>query len=438
MKFVQTAALCAACVFTLSVGPAGAATFPTKLFLSSDGLALSSVPGRHVLSRTIQVDRTQGKALATWTASSDQDWLTVTPSGATGDSLTVKASAKHLAADQFYLANVTVTTEDGFSDTETLRVGLWVGSTAPGTVALDQSGTNIATNPVAPIAYIADGDSIQEYNVYTGAKVGTLKKVAPSVGYLEVSSDGGTLFAADTTHYKIIALDPNTGAVLGTYSVGFDNSFSFDIAYTRPYGQPALVVAGQWPDINGRIIAYPSGEQLATGIAPDLVAATPDGHTVFSVMSNSSPGTIYGYRVKLNHSALALESIGSLRLDASNCQDLAISHDGKHVYPACGAPYEFDVYSGKTLSQVQTLPASAYPNNIEIDSFDRAVGGINDAFNQYDVYVYNQKGNSLGNIPTYASGQQPGAMKVSGDGTRVINITDPFFQPQTLMIRNMP
>jgi hypothetical protein len=425
----------------MSAVPSEAVTFPNKLYLSSDGLALSFVPGRRVLVRAVKVSLTNSKIPAAWTASSDQSWLTVTPSGTTGDMLRVEAHVFGLPRNQFYLANVTVSTTDGLTDTETLRVGLWVGSSATGLVTLQQNALAIATNPVTPIAYVTDGGiSIQEYNVYTGALVGTLDKVAPTIGYMEVSSDGRTLFAADTTNYKIIALDADSGALIARYNVGYDISDGFNMAYARPYGHPALYLAGG-PKA-GRIIAYPSGEDLAIGIAPDYpdyVAVSPDGRVVFSVLTDLNPSELYGYNVKLKNDGLSLVEIGEPAIEGENCQDLAVSRDDKRVYTACGWPYYFDTYSTKTLKRVKELAAGPYPDNVEVDINDDVVAGISGAYEQDDIFVFNSKGSSRGKVATAEGNSQPDVMKVSGDATRVIQATGAVYNnSQILTIRNMP
>jgi hypothetical protein len=434
MKFAFVAALlCAGSVAVLGGTPAAALSFPTKLFLSQDGLGLVKVPGHRMLTKTIQVTRTAGHAAASWTASSDQPWLSVTPSGTTGGKLKVTADVNGLAADQFYSANVTVATNGAdFTDSETLHIGLWIGSTKPGLVELQQTVASVATNPVSPIAYVTDGgSSVVEYNVYSGAIVGTFKKVAPTIGDMEVSSDGATLFAADTTNYKIVALDANTGAVLGKYAIGSSLSYGQNMVYARPFGQPAIFASG------GPAIAYPSGDKLVDSIPNLALAATSDGHELFGVTIGESPGTLYSYSLKLKHDALTMSANGNTIINGENCQDLAVSLDGKHVYPACGAPYEFDVYDGRTLGQVQTLPANSYPNNIEIDQNDRVIGGLNGLYDQYDVYVYSQKGRLIGTVDTTDEsyyGSDSYTMKVSGDGGRLISVASSGY----LMFRSLP
>jgi len=443
MKIAHIAAAVGAGLLTTAcVTPGLAGTLPPKLFLSADGVALSSTPGKGVLKRSIEVDRTTGKAHAAWTASSDQSWLTVTASGTTGGKLTVEADTTGLAADQDYTADVTVSTDDGFTDSETLHVGLWIGSSKPGTVQIQQTVESIATNPVLPYAYVTDGGAnIKVYNVYSGAAVTTFRNVAPTLGSMDVSSDGATLFATDTTGYKIVALDAASGTVLSKYKVGYAIDGFFAMAYARPYGQPALYLG---PNGNGAggVIAYPSGDVLVSGGfgngGSNYLAVTPDGRSVYTVTMFLSPGSLYGYSLSANSKGFSVKSLDSLFDAGSNCRDLAVSRDGKHVYPACGAPYEFAVFDGKTLSQVQTLPAAPYPANVEIDTFDNAVGGIDGvAENNEDVFVYNQKGKARGTVSTPVQGEQQAALKVSGDSTRVVNATESF-GTQMLLFRNMP
>jgi hypothetical protein len=122
---------------------------------------------------------------------------------------------------------------------------------------------------------------------------------------------------------------------------------------------------------------------------------------------------------------------------------MAISPDGSHLYPACGAPYEFDVYDATTLAQVQTLPATNYPNNAVLDSNGDFVGGLNGIYDADDVYVYDPTGYLLGVVPTtsssYYEGQGNDLMAVSGDSSRVISATGAVYnRNQTLMFRNLP
>jgi hypothetical protein len=122
---------------------------------------------------------------------------------------------------------------------------------------------------------------------------------------------------------------------------------------------------------------------------------------------------------------------------------LAISPDGSNAYPACGWPYEFDVFDVDTLLQVQTLYATNYPNNAVIDSNGDFVGGLNGLYAASDVYVFDPTGFLLEAVPALsqgsAAGQQNNALATSGDSRRVVTATGAVYNAtQTLMFRNLP
>lgn len=432
MNFKSTALLCAA--FSLAAASqAEAAKFPIKLFLSSDGLALSSFPSKQVLKEKITVKRTQGKTKVTWTAASDQPWLSATSTGQTGDALTVTADPAQVKKDKSNLARVTISTSGGdFTDTETLYVGFWVSGKDPVTpLVVQQNGIALVANPVRPDVYVTDGSStVFGYNVYTGKLDSTWQTPAAKIGTMEVSSNGQALFVSDTQNKQIVALNTKTGAENAAFPIGYALSGWQNMVYARPFGQPALYLSG------GPILSVPKGKVLASGLSSNYLAVTPDGQSLYAVEIGIDPATLYNYSVAIGGAGLSVTPITSATISGENCQGFAVSHDGTHVYPACGWPYEFDVYDGQSLQQVQTLPAETYPNNAAIDENDNFVGGLDGIYQTYDVYVYDQKGNSVSEVDSDQSDlMQDGLMRVSGDGRRVLSIDE---SQTMLMFRTVP
>jgi len=276
-----------------------------------------------------------------------------------------------------------------------------------------------------------------EFNVYSGEPFAEIENVAPSIAALEISSDGRTLFVADSTNRRIIALDPANARLLGVYPLGYKLPYDFNMVFARPFGQPAIYASG------GPIIAFPSGARLAGGLPRNVVAVPPNGMSVFWLQRGGGPPTLYSRHVSLKNGAISLSPTKSVNSSWDNCNGLAVSQNGEHVYTACVAPDEFDVYDGNTLSKVQTLPAPFGPNNAVVDAENDFVGGTDGLDENYDVFVFNQSGCSLGAVPTiptkYGEGQQPSLMSVSGDCTRVISVTDvQLNSAQTLMFRTLP
>jgi hypothetical protein len=406
-----------------------ATTVIPKLFLSADGLGLSSFPSRNSLTETINVRRTDAGPPAAWTAVSDQPWLTVTSGGITEGPLTVEANPAGLEKDRTYTAKVTVSTNGGdFTDHETLYVGFWIGSQDPVKVNVAQTAvTGIVANPVEPFVYTTDGSgSIYKYNFYSGKLVGTITTVAPTLGVLEVSSDGRIIFAADTTNQRVLELRRD-GTQIG--SISLSGPVYQNMVYARPYGIPALFVT------NNSVFAVPSGKVLASGVPGNYIAVPPNGRSLFGVDVGVSPGTLYNYSLVPTKGQFELDLNNALFMDnpvSSNCQDLAVSRSGERVYPACGAPYEFDVYDGKTLNYVKKYNGIPYPNNVEVDVNGDLIGGVDG-----EIFVYNKtglKGKFIAN-----ESMQPADIKVSDDATRIVVVSGySYLGSQELSFYNSP
>jgi sugar lactone lactonase YvrE len=416
-----------------------------QLFIAEDGVALSRFPSRGDLTRTVQVRAVGNRMAVPWEAYSNAPWLAVTASGTTEGNLTLRANTAGLAKNTLYTATATVAAIGSPTDQAAVQVSLWLGSTDPVIVQLPQTVVSLATNPVAPLVYVsAGGSSVYVYNVYSGTLVATFTDVAPTVGNLVVDSSGARLFAVDTTNYRIVAVDTAGGTVLQTYDLigPIDSDFSF--AYARPEGVATLFAPNQ-PAIDVQTGGPVSASLGGTYTFYDgMVVATRDGSRLAIVERGLSPGSLYTYHVSSSGGQLTLTALQQqyFFLAGSNCQSLAISADGNRLYPACGAPYEFDVYAFDPLAQVQTLPAVPYPDGAVVDAKGDFVGSVNGLYQADDVFVYDPAGYLVGEVPTtnYSAAQGQGAnlVAVSGDSKRVITATGAPYGPQQLIFRNLP
>lgn len=418
------------------VATAAAAHF----FVAQNGVALSQFPSRSRLAAAVRVGTTQPVTPAgRWIADSSAPWLSVTRTGKTGQQLQLTADPTGLAPDTLYTATVTLRGTPGSSVTGSIpiRVSLWIGSSDPGNQIVDHEAVSLSANPVEPWVYVSDGSSnIDVFNVYSGQLIKSIR-VAPSIGTLQISSDGTELFAVDTTNYKIVGVDARSGRILKSYPLGGPIGSDFSFTYARPAGVPTLFAEGQ-PAIDvatGNHVSAPLTEPFPYD---PFITSTADGSHLAIVERGLSPGTLYSYTVISDNGQLTITPVNSSMIAGENCQDLAISPGGSRLYPACGAPYEFDVYDFASLQQVQTLAATNYPDNAEFDSNGDFVGGIDGMYADADVYVYNLQGYNLGTVPLleYAEAQQDTVMKISGDSTRVISgIWNPSNQ---ILFREMP
>jgi hypothetical protein len=425
-----------------STSPAAAAsTAWPRFFVAQDGVALSQFPSRSRLAAAVRVLATQPVATpGRWRASSSAAWLSVTPHGRTGQPLRLTADPTGLATDTLHSATITLRGTAGSSviGSISMRVSLWIGSSDPGNQTIDHDAVSLAANPVEPWVYVSDGSSnIDVFNVYSGRLVRSFTGVATSVGRLQTSSDGSELFAVDTTNYRIVALNAISGRILKRYALAGPISSDFSFAYARPAGISTLFAPGQ------AAIDVATGNQVSSPLTggffyDPFITSTADGSHLAIVERGLSPGSLYSYTVASDHGYLTITQVNGSALAGSNCPDVAISPDGSRLYPACGWPYEFDVYDFASLEQIQTLAATNYPNNAEFDSDGDFVGGLDGIYNPADVFVYDVSGHSLGTVPEieYAQSQGDALMQISGDSTRVISgMWNPGGQ---LMFREMP
>ena len=392
-----------------------------KLLVDGNGVALASTPGLSKLTSTVRVRDNLGLA-TNWTATSspNQSWLTVTPSGTAGGDLVLTANPSGLVTDSVNLATVTITSPDTtVENTETIREGLWVGSTTPApTTAINTAYNEVAADPIRPYAYVAGaGGNIQVYNVYTGLPGTPIISGASQVGALAISHDGSTLYVVDTSTLKIVPVNLDTYVAGTAWPLSGSPTYP-RIVYARTNGF-AFVLAG-----DGRVYDATSGAVLA----PTFFGAV-------SEIAVARNGTLFCAEIAcrtLDYTALrgGELSIGALRFliptdSPENRKDVAISNDAARIYLASGYPYYFLVFDGTTLNQLSTLAGDAYPNIVEVAADGRVFGGafFGSFTNDNDVWVYDAGGAPL-TTRQIAGLLLDRQLKISGDGIRMITLSD--------------
>jgi len=413
--------------------PVSAVIESERLLVPANGVALTNFPSRQLLSRAMTVTASRGRTGIGWTAQSDQPWLSVTPSGLVGDDLVVTADPAGLANDTVHLATVTLSSADpNISAGETIRVGLWSGSTDPVDVTVDD-GTVIAmaANPVEPWVYATNRTgSIQVYNVYSGALVTTFANVAPDeLGALTTSLDGRYVFAVTSNPWRALKLDATTGALVATYPnpplAGYFGDGRTGLAYARPAGRDVL-----WTPF-GPIFDVTTGQPLAfqtTGIAPsrgDYLVTPPAGQRIVSFDLNSSPQSLYTSAIDyspLNGGTLVWSEFRSSRLGAS---EICISPDGSRTYG--GGDEDGTIREASTLAALGTVGG---PFSIRCGWNGKVYGLIPTSDGTPDLEAYSADGTYLGASRATPVGATifPRGMVLSGDLFRAITtpVTDGF------------
>lgn len=322
-----------------------------RLVPAQNGIAFSSFPSRPTPdARTIKVTGSRGIDGVLWTASSDQDWLSVTPSGVTGGNLTLTPSPGTLAANTLHIATVTLaSTSQNIERSETIRVGYWKGSANPMnlSVALPDFPVAQVVNPVEPYAYSLYGGQIHVYNVYTGAEITTFSgaylNATGDFVSMDVNSDGTALYIANGGSSRVVAIDSTNGNLLDTWDISprFQPMDS-RIRFARVNGYPILLTP--LGEVRSEIIDLESGtllEQTSQGglwfvaFDPERVIS-PDGSRLFSILGSSTSDTVSQYRMvfgTLGGRVLEVAQAGSfLTQDNGFTRQMCVSASGTRLY----------------------------------------------------------------------------------------------------------
>jgi len=431
------------------------------LFVATNGVALSSFPTAGELSREVPVTTTTGRAGIAWSASSSASWLKFTTSGKTGENLVFTADPTGLAANQEYLADLTLTSSDPTIEWgEKVRVGLWVGSSDPVKVSNPYTATNAyylytVNDPVEPYEFInSSGTDVAVYNVYTGALVKTFTGVGPKLGEMTVSSDGTTLFVVDTSNFSIKAIRIADGTVLQPFPLTSDYmSYPMGILYARPNGHPVLLttMTGLVFDVGSRNAYTATLDTMVPGDTGGVqIAVTPDGRHVAMWGRPGYSSWDEVHQDTLEYSALTGQVIvtaGKTITKDLYLVDAAITPDGSRIYVADYDFQGFDPSSGtlvQTIQQPSTGPYTSIVNNITLlpngDLLGAATWDPYSTRGSTDIWRYNPQGMLQGSMVAGIDTTEriiQRTLRVSGDGLRVTPVTNKN-ESVTLYFENLP
>jgi hypothetical protein len=402
-----------------------------RILVTVSGVGFSQVGGTSVLTRTAQVLSSLGRSDVPWAASSNSSWLTVTGSGTTGGNLVIQANPGTLPSEATQFATITVSSPDPtVENQQTIRVGLYLSSTAATTTTLAVPANTLVTSPVEPIAAIGTGGTnVLIYNVYTGALVRTLANVAEAIGSMVFSEDGRTLFIYDSTNLVVNQVDSCTGAAVASYPSSFTTIIGASgtaIGVIHPNGYPMLVTpVGLYYDLT-------TGKAYTDGTTDWIDGAfsftnTPDQ----SLLASQDATTIRIKRSSLNGGVFVTQmniiSPPINTIENSTNGQSCFSTTGDRLYTASGAPYDFPATSVATSQIIQVLPGTNYPDSIQCVWNGLVIGGADGFYSPTDIFVYvGLTGVSLGQLSsngllTEGRDLLSRGLAVSADGTMLIS-----------------
>jgi hypothetical protein len=412
-----------------------------RLVPAARGIGLSSWPGRSVLSRTIAISSSTDRSDIPWSASADQPWLSVTPSGTTGGSLTVVADPSALVAGATYLANVSLNSSDPtIENAPNIRVALTVLAAEPAGVTIATSGitTNAVASPAEPLVFVNHmGTDVTAYDVYSGAVVRTFQGVVAQGSTMTVSQDGTILYVQDLGPSVVKALDATTGSLLQQYSASI---MPEPMLVFEPGGAPVLMAP------QGYAYDLSSGSALGAGqiqglYPPATAYSAPPGGSFLATTRD-----VWSVRFSaLNGGSLAFARVATGDVYGADGQG-CVNSAGAVAYFASGGIYGFTRVSLTGVPGAD-LTALAWPDAIVCPWNGLVIGGRDSSFEgPPDVYVYDGATGApvsqMAASPDDATGRhilQARGLLVSADGTRLISLVYDLSQyPQQVALQTLP
>ena len=358
------------------------------------GVGLSQVPGWSRLTRTVTISDNLGQATA-WQASSDRTWLSVTPSGITGTSgnLTISADTKGLEANALHTATVTVISgEPGVTNSESIRVALWVGSATPVQAAPDrqyESVRHILADPAAPWIYLGGVTRIRIKNAYTGADEGVIESGVEDLGAMTISDDGSRLFAIDQQANQILVFDTASRKRIATWSLPTRPAVPGPIQYLRTNGVGVLLAH------TGDALSATDGALLLSIPMERAGAMTVSADRKFLYVNESITASVTKFAVDWSDSLggrFIVRDLGHMFTDGesnANGRDVAVTPDGQRVFSVSGGLYAVTEFDANSLQYIGTLNGGGEARPTAVEA---AVDGRMYSCTGNSVKTYSQRG----------------------------------------------
>lgn len=335
--------------------------------VSRTGVSLLAFADNAASSASVIVTN-DARAALTWTASTSEAWLTVTPTGSSGDALTVSANgnAAALAADTLHFATVTV--NGGSVSTDSVRVGYYRSSqNEPDEMhyTVNTSTANpraqLALDPVRPYVYLGlSTPDVTRVHLITGARDVLFSTPGARIAGLVVSGDGRTLYATTAAlPGDVVRFDLDTNTTLASLPRQ-TTCCTQEIVWVRNRGVPALItnkleVFNLTTNQASAIVDVSPNSGLDSNVIPYWYIATArDDAELWNFHATNALGCSSGqsYRIKTRTTtgdAYLTTSRSPPRIAGGSCvtlEQFVTSHDATTWHVLSGQSYYFGPAGG--------------------------------------------------------------------------------------------
>ncbi|MYW67897.1 Ig-like domain repeat protein [Streptomyces sp. SID8379] len=258
-----------------------------------------------------------------------------------------------------------------------------------------------------------------------GQPVGTLTGLR-YVQDLDLTPDGGTLYAAVAEDDKIVAIDPVTLKVTAEYPTGTGSSPS-KVAYAG--GKLWFSYGDQWDSGLGSIDVSAATPTVTLDLAGDHDFASPpmlyavpgDPNTLLTLDAGISSGPIVVYDISTG--------TPSIKVSAEKggfYNDAALTPDGKSVVVAGPGNRALTEYRLADLAEVRTYPVPDEPETVSIAPDGTVAATVMDTEDAGDTYVFSRGADQPASVRNLSHSWMPWfghTMNWSPDGSRLFVLT---------------
>jgi len=357
-----------------------------RLSSSYPALAFNSLATQQTLTHTVDILVNRDTSVA-WQATSDVNWLTLTPD-TVNNKLTIIADSSKVTDGLSYATITLAPVDSNAAITGTINVSFNKAANDAAIVSINNvipNNAGVVLDPLRPFMYLAIGDSVKVYNIISGVLESTISSPLTGIDLtnLVIYPDGSTLLASntqtvtdesgiDTTtihHYKINLSDQSIS------EINNDNiTIEFrPVAVEMIAGKP--VVISQTLEFANTNLVRQAWDQENAFFAGEL--AFPASKDSFTTVKNST-NSIEQYQLTYN---VFSENTVSAKLSnsyensvfASGVSALALSNNGSDIYTINSAT-EHTNFDGVTFTDNGLLDNGANISafNVVTDSSDNS------------------------------------------------------------------
>ncbi|MGW4439397.1 YncE family protein [Streptomyces sp. NPDC004596] len=256
---------------------------------------------------------------------------------------------------------------------------------------------------------------------YSGRVVGTVTGLGRVAG-LQLSPDGGTLYAAVYEAGKIVAIDTGTLQQTAEYPTG-DRTAPVTLAYAD--GKLWFGYGDQWESGLG-VVDLTAGTPTVT---LDLAGAHDFSSPPALYADPHNPGTLLALDGNISSAPIVVYDVssGTPRITASaekggSYADAELTPDGQDVVVAGPGPRVLTEYRLSDLSQVRTYPLPENPETVSIAPDGTVAATIPDTEDKGDTYVFTGGADGTPSVRNLSHAWMPGgghSMSWSPDGGKL-------------------